>query len=221
MAIKRRGAEVDEVLNKKGVDFKKAIIRLKDGEGVRVRILSPNDYVEYDSHGSFTKSIYTQPCAGEDCPLCLAYKEGGEEWKDLKVTPRYVFAFGDLDTGEIRFWDASKSQARKLISQIKEYKDDLGEFAFNFKRTGSGKSTDYSLNLIPRLKKEDEVKFKVFDGMVVEDELFEAVCSPRPKKYMVKALKEAGFPVEKYFADILAELESAETETTENEEDLF
>ncbi len=206
MAIKRRGSEVDATINQKKVDFKKQAIRLKENESIRVRVLSASDYVEYDSHGSFNNGIYTQPCAGTDCPLCVASKHGGEDFKDLYIKPRFMFAFADLDTGEVRFWDGSKNQAQAVISQIQEYKEDLGEFAFNFKRTGSGTGTAYTLNLIPRLKKEDEPKFRQFDEEVVEDEFFDAICTSKTPKFIVKLLKEAGFPVEDHFsAELLAD----------------
>jgi len=218
MAIKRRGSEVDATINQKKVDFKKAAIRLKENESIRVRVLSASDYVSYDSHGSYAKGIYTQACAGQDCPLCLAVKVGGEDYKDLAMKERYMFALADIDSGEVRFWDASKKQAQKLIAQIKEYQEDLGEFAFNFKRTGTSTSTDYSLNLIPRLKKEDEPKFHKFDGETVEDSFFDAICQPKTPKFIVKLLKEAGFPVEAHFSAEMCEEDVAPVESGDETE---
>lgn len=216
----KRGAEVEQSLNKSSqkVDFKNAFIRLKDGESVRVRILAYGDFVEYPTHGSFVKGIYTQACKGDDtCPLCIAYKNGGEEWADLKPVNRYMFAFADIDAGEIRFFDASKSQAKKLIEQIKEYQDVLDEYAFIFKRTGKGKDTSYTLNLIPKMKNIDKEKFAKFDGESISDELFEAVCSPRPLKVVVKTLKDAGFNVEKYWDKSIYESEYDDVEPINDE----
>jgi hypothetical protein len=206
----KRGDEVKESINRQKIDLKKAYIRLKDGESVRVRILSPKDYVEYLSHGDFALGIYTQPCTlplGRPCAFDEVVKIVKDLPKDhelkkferLYAKPRYVFAFADIDAGEIRFWDASKSQAKVIIQQIEEYKEDLSEIAFTFKRTGNKNETTYSLNPILRLKGDDVEKFHKFEGMEVTDDLFNQVLVPRTYEQQLQALKQAGFPVEEYF----------------------
>jgi hypothetical protein len=203
----KRGTEAKESLEQKNVDLKKVYIRLKEDDSVRVRVLGIEDYVEYLSHGDFNLGIYTQPCTlpiGQPC----AFDEALEivnplddehelaDFKRLYPKKRYVFALADIDTGEIRVWDASKNQAKGLIKQIEEYAEDIDEVAFNFKRTGTGRDTAYSLNPILRLKGDDQEKFHKFDGVEVDDSIFNAVLVPRSYEQQVESLKSAGFPVE-------------------------
>lgn len=187
------------------IDFKKVFIKLKDGESVRVRVLSDVDYVEYYAHGSYAKGIYTQPCIepiGEQCALCEAAKYNGEVddqgnpvWKQVGRRKRYVFAFADIDTGELRVFDASKGQAQGLIAQIDEYAENLDEIAFTFKRVGVKKDTTYTLNPILKLKAADQEKFKKFEGVQVEDAFFETVLQSRTREKQIEELQKAGFPV--------------------------
>lgn len=200
--ITARGNQVKESVNKQKVDLTKVYYRLKQGEGVKVRLLGTTDYVEYKAHSSFTHKVYTQPCVGvtgAECPLCTASKSGIEDFEALYPRKRYLFAFGDLENGDIRVIDVSKNQAKKLIADIEEYADNIGEIAFNLKRTGEKTDTTYSLNPILRLAGGDAEKFDSFEGVVVTDEFFNDVLVPRSFEMQVEILKEAGFPVEEYF----------------------
>lgn len=209
--ITARGKAAKESATKQrqNIDFKKVFIRLKDGESVRVRLLSDVDYIEYKAHGSFNKDIYTQPCitpTGEACALCEAAQYTGEVddqgtpvWKQLNGKKRYVFAFADIDEGSVRVFDGSKNQAQKLIAQIDEYAEDLTNVAFTFKRVGSGKDTSYTLNPILRLKKDDQEKFDAFEGQKVEDAFFITVLQARSRDKQIEELDKAGFPVGKVF----------------------
>ncbi|URZ16912.1 hypothetical protein [Clostridium felsineum] len=184
------------------VDLKKVFIRLKENQAIKVRVLGLTDYVEYKAHSDFGNKVYTQPCIeplDKECPLCVASKSGVEGFDGLYVKKRYLFALGDLETGEIRVWDCSKSQAKSLIAQIKDYADDIGETAFNFKRTGNKTETSYTLNPILKLKGEDKEKFSKFDGVEVSDSFFESVLQPRPEQIMLEVLDDAGFPMQDYF----------------------
>ena len=209
----KRGQEAKESMNKGQVDLKKVYIRLKEDESVRVRVLGTFDYVEYLSVGDFNLGIYTQPSLlplGQpdafDQAKAIAEELAGDDenhelhpFTRLYPKKRYVFAFADIDTGEIRVWDCSKNQAKKVIKQIEEYKEDLDEVAFNFKRSGTGRDTDYSLNPILRLKGDDQEKFDKFEGEEVSDETFNTVLVARSYEQQVEALKGAGFPVEEHF----------------------
>jgi hypothetical protein len=209
--VTARGKAAKENATKQNhnIDFKKVFIRLKDGESVRVRVLSDIDYVEYYAHGSYAKGIYTQPCIepkGEQCALCEAAKYEGEVddqgnpvWKQLGRRKRYVFAFADIDSGEIRVFDASKGQAQGLIAQIDEYAENLEEVAFTFKRVGAKKETSYTLNPILKLKKDDQEKFHKFDKVGVEDDFFDAVLQARTRDKQIEELTKAGFPVAEVF----------------------
>jgi hypothetical protein len=220
----KRGQDAKESMNANKVDLKKIYIRLKEDESVRVRLLGTFDYVEYLSVGDFNLGIYTQPSL---IPLGKpdAFDEVMEIVKDLpedhELAPfqrlytkkRYVFAFADIDTGEIRVWDASKNQAKKVIKQIEEYKEDIQDIAFNFKRSGTGRDTDYSLNPILRLKGDDQAKFDKFEGEEITDEIFNQVLIPRTYEQQVESLKAAGFPVDEHF-----EVESSNEDEGEEQE---
>ncbi|MDT0150049.1 hypothetical protein Q9R38_26260 [Priestia aryabhattai] len=209
----KRGQDAKESMNAGQVDLKKIYIRLKEDESVRVRVLGTFDYVEYQAVGDFNLGVYTQPSllplgkpdALDEAKQIAENLAGDDEDHELfpftRLYPkkRYVFAFADLDTGEIRVWDCSKNQAKGIIKQIEEYEEDLHEVAFNFKRTGSGRETVYSLNPILRLKGDDQEKFDKFEGEKVTDEIFNAVLVPRTYEQQVETLKQAGFPVHDYF----------------------
>lgn len=205
------------------VDLKTVFIRLKDKDSVKVRVLGLTDYVEYKAHSSFEHKVYTQPCVaplGEECPNCVASKSGVEGFEGLYARKRYVFAFADLDKGQIRVWDCSKNQAKDLIAQIEEYADDINDIAFNFKRTGNKTDTSYKLNPILKMKGDDQEKFNAFDGVEVNMEFFESVLVPRTRDLMIKVLDEAGFPVKEYFPDYTPEGEEAPTNNTPPADDV-
>lgn len=200
--ITKRGQEAKQSIKikNKSIDFKKVFIRLKDGDSVRVRILSPEDYVEYISHGSYLNGIYTQPCitvTGQRCLHCEASKVGEEKFKDLFGKKRYIFAFYDVDDRSLRAFDASKSQATGLMDTIEEYTDCLEEVAFTLKRTGNGLDTKYKLTpIMPKSMKQIQRQFDEANGMVVEDEFFDCLLQPRTIEQQYEELQKAGFPVE-------------------------
>lgn len=202
--VTNRGKQAKESANQSGsnIDFEKAFIRLKDGESVRVRIMTAEDYIEYKAHGSFKNKIWTQPCIGTDgkqCALCEANDASIEGFDDLYAKKRYLFAMADLDMGEVRFFDATKGQAKDLIDTIDEYEESLGELAFTFKRSGTKKETSYKLNPIIKLKKADQELFDKFNDETVADDSFEAVLMPRTRAKQILELKKAEFPVADVF----------------------
>ncbi|MCW2279280.1 hypothetical protein [Heliophilum fasciatum] len=203
--ITAKGKDAKASLNKKveKIDFKKLYIRLKDGESCRVRLLSAEDYCEYLAHASYANGIYTQPCIkpiGEKCALCEASDLKAKGFDGLYAKKRYLFAFADIDMGEIRLFDATKGQAQQLIAGIEQYSEDLETVAFVFKRTGNKVETNYSLSPILRLKAEDKEKFGKFDGVTVEPEFFESGLQPRTRIQQIALLMQAGFPVAQTYA---------------------
>ena len=113
--------------------------------------------------------------------------------------------FADMTTGELRALDVSKNQAKQLIAGIEEYKDDLDTLAFNLKKTGEGTNTTYTLNPIIKMKGNDQEQFDACEGLKVTVEYLNTILTPRTAELQVKTLKEAGFPVEKYFPEISIE----------------
>lgn len=213
-----RGADAKANANKEKMDLSKVYYRFKSGEGAKVRILGLVDYVEYKAHNSFSHKVYTQPCVGvtgKACPLCVASKSGVEGFDELYAKKRYVFVFGDLDTGALKAIDVSKNQAKKLIADIEEYAEDINDIAFNLKRTGEKTDTTFSLNPILKLKGDDAEKFEALAGLEVTDQFFNDVLEPRSYNMQVEILKDAGFPVEEYFEIKETANETAEEENTE------
>lgn len=199
--ILARGQEVKENINRQKVDITKVQIRLKSNDSIKVRILGLNDYVEYLAHSSFAHKIYTQPCVGvtgAECPLCKASKSGVEGYDALIPRKRYLFAFGDMESGEIKVLDVSKNQAKALISAIEEYKEDINDIAFNLKKVGESTSTSYSLNPILKMKGNDSELFEALEGIEVTDEFFSSVLIPRKHDLQVQILHESGFKVEEF-----------------------
>ncbi|WP_214796530.1 MULTISPECIES: hypothetical protein [unclassified Exiguobacterium] len=203
----KRGQEAKESMNQGGVDLKKIFIRLKEDESVRVRVLGLFDYVEYLAVGDFNLGIFTQPSLvplGKPDAIDEAYQHVKDfddehelaDFKRLYPKKRYVFAFADIDSNEIRVWECSKKQAKTLIKQIEQYKEDIEDTAFNFLRTGTKTDTTYSLNPILKLRGNDVEKFEAAGELEVTDELFNSVIVPRTYEQQVEALKAAGFPVE-------------------------
>lgn len=220
------GQEAKKSANKKGVDLKTAYIRLKENEAVRVRLLGVTDYVEYKAHGDFNLGIFTQPCiepTGQECPMCIAANSGIEGFDRLKAKKRYIFAFYDIDMKQIRFWDASKSQATKMIAQIEEYADSINEIAFTFKRTGTKTETSYNLMPILKLDAAGKEGFESANGLKVEMSHFEDVLIPRTPEQMIEALEKAGFPVADFFGTTAkdVDVEPTNVEAEENPLDVM
>lgn len=188
-------------------------LRLKDGESVKVRLLSSSDYVAYQSAGDFEAGIFEQPVA-DDSPILVAHEKGGDEFKNLYPKTRYLFAFADITSGKLVAFDASRNQAKGLISTIEEYEDDLDDIAFNFKRTGEKLETKYNLNPIIKLKGDDKKNFEDAGAIELEDKFYEDNLQPRPEKTVIKYLVEIDenvielFP--KYTLDDFADDEESE-----------
>lgn len=200
-----RGQEAKESAERGKVDLKRAYLRMKSGDSVKVRVLTASDYVEYIAHSSFTHKVYTQPCVaviGKECALCEASKSGVEGFDALYARKRYVFVFADMTSGELRAIDVSKNQAKKLIADIEEYKEDLDTLAFNLKKTGEGTNTGYSLNPIIKMKGNDQEQFDSCNDLEVTDEYLNTILTPRTLELQVRTLKEAGFPTDEYFPHV-------------------
>lgn len=216
--ITAKGNEAKENANKENFDSSKIRISLKDGDSHKVRILSADDYVEYNAVGDYNNGIFNQPVT-DDSPLLKAHKEGGEKFEGLYKRKRYVFAFASLETGEVMYFDASKNQAKGLISSIEEYQEELDEFAFTFKRTGEKTSTVYSLNLKPKMNAKEKEAFNSFDDTKVEMEFYEKILQPNDDKFVVGLLAEIDPSVTELFPDIELD-EKDDKEESENNDSI-
>jgi hypothetical protein len=191
------GEDAKKSASKTSVDLKTAYIRLKENESVRVRVLGLTDYVEYNSQGDFNLGIWTQPqidgVLGHASPLTIAANSGIEGFEKLYPKKRYIFALYDIDMKSLRFWDCSKGQAKKMISDIEEYRESIEEgdvLAFNFKRTGQKTETVYSLNPILKLDAKGKEGYESANDIKVELSNFESVLIPRTVEQQIEALKQ-------------------------------
>ncbi|MCM3639681.1 hypothetical protein M4D68_00780 [Priestia aryabhattai] len=217
-AIVSKGQQAKENANKKDrINLKDVLVKLKEGQSHKVRVLSAEDYVEYMSAGDFNIGIYTQAIT-PDSPLLVAHAKGGEKFKNLYKKNRFCFVFASLETGGLVALQVSKNQAQTIISNIEDYKESLGTFAFNIKRTGSDTSTVYSLNPIIQMKPEEKATFDKFNDVVVTDEFYEQVLEPKDDVFLAKLLKEAGFDTDTHLPHIIIpEDEGTEPDTSAEE----
>lgn len=216
--ITAKGTKAKDNANKGKLDVKDIYLRLKEGQSHKVRLLSAEDYVEYQSSGDYNLGIYNQPVS-DDSPLLVAHAKGGEKFKNLYKKSRYVFVFASLETGKLVAWDASKTQAKGMISTIEEYSEVIDEVSFNLKRTGNKTETVYSLNPIIKMKGNEAEAFAQFDGQSVEMDFFEAILQPKSDEFLAKLLKEAGFDVETYLPHINIEDEAEDDIKPLNEDE--
>lgn len=195
--ITAKGNEAREHINKGDLNIKDEYISLKEGAGLKVRLLAADDFVEYHSHGAYNLDIFTQPCPEEGCVYCKAATLDVEDFKALRVKNRYLFAFGDLETGKVRLLDVSKNQAKKLMASIDEYADNIDEIAFTLKRVGNGKDTTYTLNPILKMKGNEQEQFEAFNGQTVDIEFFVDRLDVRvsTEDFKVRMLAKAGLDV--------------------------
>lgn len=214
--ITAKGSQAKENAEKGGLDMKEVRLSLKDGDSHKVRLLTTEDYVEYLAAGDFNAGIYDQPISGDESPLVIAHKQGGDAFKGLYTKPRYMFVFASLETGKLVAFDASKNQAKALISTIEEYSEDdvYAEVGFNFKRTGTKTDTTYSLSPIIRMKKDDQAAFDAWNGEEVTMDFFESIIQPKDDKFLVKLLAE----VDNSVVDLFPDIDISDDEDTAEEE---
>lgn len=224
--ITAKGNAAKESINKSDLNVKDEYLTLKEGAGVKVRILAADDFVEYHSHGAYNLDIFTQPCPAEGCVYCKAGNLGIEEFKALKAKNRYLFAFGEMETGKVKLLDVSKNQAKKLMADIDAYADNINDIAFTLKRTGTGKDTAYGLNpIIKKLTATEQEQFDNLAGIVVPIEFFADRLDMRVSNedFKVKMLAKAGLDVvahkELFGAELVEKALAAADETAEKVEE--
>lgn len=219
--ITGRGKEAKRALTEEKKDYSKALVTLKSGNALKVRIPGDDVYVTYGAHSVF-KVFYTTPCvkpAGQPCAYCkaseqlykeaFASKEAGnekqyEEKKDqayqLKAKDRVMFGFFNLEDGEPIVVDFTSKQAKGLITAIEKNAKHLGKFAFELSKHGSSTDTTVSLTVIldeDDLSDTEKKNFEASADKKFDDELFEKVLSLREYTDQVEDLKKFGF----YFED--------------------
>lgn len=212
----KRGQEVNlnETVNLEDVQF-----RLKDGESKKVVLCGVYDYVEFPSHNDFENKIYPQPClllTEKECPYCTASENG---FSSLAVKTRFKFGFHSVDENKLVVWEGTISQGKKLIKQIQGFKEDI-EYGtvFEFKRSGNGTDTSYTLTPIAERKYTEKDKKAIADAKVstITDHFFQTVCKPKPRNLVIGLLNDMGVPVKKLFKDAELILKEYEEQTKES-----
>jgi hypothetical protein len=181
MTIKR-GNEVKETK-----DMSNAYIKLKDGDSIKVIMLSGEDYIEYPSHGDFEAGIYTQPCqliTNTTCLLCDA---------KIPKKDRMVFAFYSVETKEVKYLELSKYIGMSLAKQIRNLIQDI-EFGtiYTLTRTGNKAQTAYTLSEVAerKLTKDEKDLIKETKSMKVSDDEFMQCIQPKSESYINKVLTD-------------------------------
>lgn len=205
-----KGKSIKENIKDKGqndgdkLDFDKVKINKqlkKEGDSIRVRLLTDEDFTTYEAHGAYDKGIWTTPCINPDgtgenrCLMCEAVKI----MKELKSSTRFLFAFYDIDMEMIRYIDVSFTQGKSLMQDIEDNAEDIGDTAFTLKRSGSGTKTTYKLSAILKLEKKDPeayARFEKAEELRVDENFFEKALYIKSTNQMGIDLEKAGIDVE-------------------------
>jgi len=194
-------------------DASKALVTLKSGTTLKVRVLSKDDSAEY-----FAASVYkvfnTTPVAPDNLyqkAANILFEQAkkaksdaeAEELKtqarQLKPKPRYLFGFVNLETGEPIVVDLSKAQAQVIYQALNKFEKKIGKVAFELAKSGTGTSTVVSLTPILDMDEDlTEVERKNFeeaDGKEFPAELFEKVLYMKTEEEQIADLKAFGFDV--------------------------
>lgn len=183
----------------------------KSGTSYKVRVLSPEDFVEYYA-ASVYKVFNTTPvkpgnlyqkAADALYAEAKALGDGPEadELRDqayqLKPKPRYLFGFANLEDGEPMIVDVSKKQAQTLIAAIDKYAKRLDKLAFELAKTGSSTSTTVTLSPIIDMDEDltdaERKNFEAAAKLTISDELFESVLYVKTEDEQAADLIAFGF----------------------------
>jgi len=194
-------------------DASKALVTLKSGTTLKVRVLSKNDSAEY-----FAASVYkvfnTTPVAPgnlyqkaanilfEQAKSAATQAEADElkaKARALKPKPRYLFGFINLENGEPIVIDLSKAQAQVIYQALEKYEKKIGKVAFELSKSGTGTSTVVSFSPVLDMDEDlTEVERKNFEeagGKEFPAELFEKVLYMKTEEEQLADLKAFGFDV--------------------------
>lgn len=117
----------------------------------------------------------------------------------LKGKPRYLVAFGNLETGEDSFVDLTPKQAKGVLAAITKYAKKLDKLAFELSKTGS--STDTVVTLSPIIDMDEDLtdveraNFEKCGAQSFNFELFEGFLYEADEAEQTKNLVIAGFDI--------------------------
>lgn len=225
----KRGADAVSSATTEETSKDSILVPFGSGTTYKVRVKSVEDSAEYYAYGIFgkvntfvpsnpsernAKGFVTANHTVWDKAADLLYKDAkalkdaGKEAEAEKVSqqaysfkgkPRYLMAFGNLETGEDIIVDLTKKQASGVMATINKYAKKIDKMAFELSKTGSSTSTVVTLSPIidmdEDLTDEERANFekcgeKPFDFANFEDCLFVADEAEQTKNLVV-----AGFDI--------------------------
>ncbi|MGR6115850.1 hypothetical protein ACTHHL_04565 [Aeribacillus composti] len=212
--ISKRGADAAKsATTEQQQDASKALVTLKSGTTLKVRVLSKDDSAEYFAASVF-KVFNTTPVAPDNLyqkAANILFEQAkkaksdaeAEELKtqarQLKPKPRYLFGFINLENGEPIVVDLSKAQAQVVYQALDKYEKKIGKVAFELSKSGTGTSTVVSFSPILDMDEDlTEVERKNFEEADDEEfpaELFEKVLYMKTEAEQIEDLKAFGFDV--------------------------
>lgn len=211
--ISKRGADAVKSATAEQQDASKALVTLKSGMTLKVRVLSKDDSAEYFAASVF-KVFNTTPVAPgnlyqkaanilfEQAKKAKSDAEAEElktQARQLKPKPRYLFGFINLENGEPIVVDLSKAQAQVVYQALDKYEKKIGKVAFELSKSGTGTSTVVSLSPILDMDEDltdtERENFAKADGKEFPEELFEKVLYMKTEAEQIEDLKAFGFDV--------------------------
>jgi len=227
--ISKRGADAAKsATTEQQQDASKALVTLKSGTTLKVRVLSKDDSAEYFAASVF-KVFNTTPVAPdnlyqkaanvlfEQAKKAKSDAEAEElktQARQLKPKPRYLFGFINLENGEPIVVDLSKAQAQVVYQALEKYEKKIGKVAFELSKSGTGTSTVVSfspvLDMDEDLTDTERENFAKADGEEFPAELFEKVLYMKTEAEQIEDLKAFGFDVS------LLGVDGAESESDDN-----
>jgi hypothetical protein len=212
--ISKRGADAAKsATTEQQQDASKALVTLKSGTTLKVRVLSKDDSAEYFAASVF-KVFNTTPVAPDNLyqkAANILFEQAkkaksdaeAEELKtqarQLKPKPRYLFGFINLENGEPIVVDLSKAQAQVVYQALDKYEKKIAKVAFELSKSGTGTSTVVSfspvLDMDEDLTDTERENFAKADGKEFPTELFEKVLYMKTEAEQIEDLKAFGFDV--------------------------
>jgi hypothetical protein len=240
--ILAQGDDAVEKALKTEVDFSKMLVSLTNGKSYKVRALA-KAVVNYNAHSSYGV-FYTTPCTKHmgqpdlyDKAVDLLYKdakaieEGGADKKavddaknyayGLKAKSRYMVGFVNLTTGQPIVIDFTSKQGKQIVAKLKEYKDDLEEFAFKISKSGSSNATVLNFDLLVRpqrdLTQEEQNNFAASAGHEFNMSAFEEVLQINDEQKQLEDLHAYGFDVTRLGFDVPTKKQNPNAGSNEQE----
>lgn len=216
--IAKKGKAAAESALAEKEDLSNALVSLKSGTSLKVRVASVEDFIEYYA-ASVYKVFYTTPVepgslyqkaaailyddakkaqdAGDDAK----YEELRNQAYTIKPKPRYLLGFINLADGQPIVVDLSKAQAKVIIAAIEKNAKKIDRKPFELAKDGKSKSTVVSLTPLDADEESEDLApaekktFEATKEAKVPDDLYEKVLSVKSTDEQAEDLEKFGFDV--------------------------